>query len=999
MRSAECGMRDSKFRTRTVQAVKPKGGSADDRLFESNCQELLKKKCYRCHSEKTRKGGLDLSTPAGILRGSESGRIVVPDKPEESLLYEMVSEGLMPPQEKDRLSQQQIETIRKWIAAGARFRSGAVAARLVNQHDLIPLLGLRCTVCHGLRRREAELDLRTKSAMLKGGKSGPAIVPGKPDESLILKRIRAGEMPPPDRLVEVGVKTMPPQEIELLTRWIELGTPDPQIAPDVATTDPDPLVSDQDRKFWSFQPPQMPKVPHPTVENAADKVGWNRVRNPIDAFVLRLLKAAGLSFSPQADRLTLLRRASFDLTGLPAEPDEVELFLADTLPGAYERLIDRLLASPRYGERWGRHWLDLAGYADSEGKREQDVLRPSAYRYRDYVVRAWNADKPYDRFLTEQLAGDELVDYGQAEVITQEIYDNLVATGFLRMAPDATLARITNFVPNRLEVIADAFEIFGSTVLGLTLQCARCHSHKFDPIPQRDYYRLRSTFKGALDEHDWLKPQQAGLRQGVPADQQRQLGYVTTAERQQWLEQQQHLDVQIKPLKQKLQQREKTLKKKYLEKRLKTLPAVLYNDLRAMLATTASERSAVQKYLASKFEKTLQLDNAALKKIDAGFKKLSEETEQRIEKIESHRKPEPQIRALWDRGDPSPTYILRRGNSLTPGRLVGPGVPSVLTDGQTPFIVKPPWPGARKTGRRLALVRWLTRPNHPLTARVMVNRIWARHFNAGIVATLANFGKNGARPTHPELLDWLALEFVRGGWSVKAMHRLMMASATYRQSSQLTPAHENLDPENRLFSRAPLRRMEAEVLRDSLLFISARLEERPFGPPDKVNVRADGLVTSAGTERGWRRSLYVQHRRKQLPTLLETFDLPQMNPNCIDRADSTVATQALLLLNNRMVRELADTFAERVIAEVGSEPDRQIAQVYQVALGRPPNRTERRLSSETLARLTAEWTSRLASQLQQNNNKTNATQPQAAERGLGNFCHAVMNSAAFLYID
>jgi hypothetical protein len=624
--------------------------------------------------------------------------------------------------------------------------------------------------------------------------------------------------------------------------------------------------------------------------------------NPIDAFILRSLEQKGLTLSPEADRLTLLRRACLDLTGLPPEPPEVRAFVADRDPNAYEKLIDRLLASPRYGERWGRHWLDAAGYADSEGKREQDILRPFAYRYRDYVIRSFNADKSYDRFLLEQIAGDELLDYEHAPEITPEIYDNLVATGFLRMAPDPTWANITNFVPDRLDVISDEIDVFSSAVLGLTLKCARCHSHKFDPIPQRDYYRLLDIFKGAFDEHDWLR---SGWQDGISTGQRsdRDLTQVTREERRRW-----------------------------------------------------------------------EAQNA------------------RPRRQKSRQLPEPRIRALWDRGDPSPTYILRGGDYLRPGRLVGPGVPSVLTDGKTPFEVKPPWPGAHKTGRRLALARWLSSSDHPLTARVMVNRIWKHHFGTGIVKTLANFGKAGAGPTHPDLLDWLALEFVRQGWSFKAMHRLMVTSATYRQVSAITTASEKLDPDNGLYSRMPLVRMDAEVLYDTLLAVAGQLDLTSYGPPDPVSVRGDGLVTPVGTTRGWRRSIFVQQQRKQLPTLLESFDLPQMNPNCLERRVSNVAPQALHLMNDELIHKLADHFAQRVWRSAGRDPAQQIEMVHLIALGRPPSGEEKKVGLAALARLNERWAENLAG------NSSPDSKP-AAQRALTSYCHTVLNSAGFLYID
>jgi mono/diheme cytochrome c family protein len=695
--------------------------------FETDIRPLLLAKCVRCHGEAPRKAGLDLRTAAGARAGGESGAAVAPGKPDKSLLYEKARDGSMPPGNKDRLSESEVALIRRWIETTLPSQPESSAVASVTQHDVIPILLRRCTVCHGPRRQEAGLDLSTKAAMFRGGKSGPVIVPGKPDESRLLQKVRAGQMPPRDRLVEASVKPIEPSETDVLARWVAAGAPEVAVEPDVATTVPDPLVTDADRDFWAFRPPQPVTVP--AVRDAA------RVRNPIDAFILQRLEQRGLTLAPEADRLTLLRRACFDLTGLPPDPTDVQAFLADAAPDAYERLIDRLLASPRYGERWGRYWLDVAGYADSEGKREQDLPRPHAWRYRDYVIKSFNADKPYDRFLLEQLAGDELADYEHAPEITPELADNLVATGFLRMAPDPTWANITNYVSDRLDVIADEIDVLGSAILGLTVKCARCHSHKYDPLPQRDYYRLVDIFKGAFDEHDWLKPD---VRSGLgPVSQDalgaRHLPYVSTTERRAWQDHDARLRQEIDELRTALDRKADALSAKLRDERLGQLPEVLRDDLRTMLATAPEKRDAVQRYLAEKFEKQLRIDRAALKALDPAFKSESEETDCRIKALQAQRQPEPGIHALWDRGQPSPTYVYRRGDPQSPGRLVGPRVPSVLTEGETPFVVEPPWPGAAKTGRRLAFARWLTRPEHPLTARVAVNRLWKHDFGTAIV--------------------------------------------------------------------------------------------------------------------------------------------------------------------------------------------------------------------------------------------------------------------------
>ena len=350
------------------------------------------------------------------------------------------------------------------------------------------------------------------------------------------------------------------------------------------------------------------------------------------------------------------------------------------------------------------------------------------------------------------------------------------------------------------------------------------------------------------------------------------------------------------------------------------------------------------------------------------------------------------IQALWDRGEPSPTYLYRRGDPLSPGQRVGPGVPSVLTDGKTPFVVTPPWPGAKQTGRRLAFARWLVRPDHPLTARVAVNYLWRRHFGAGIVKTLANFGKAGAPPTHPELLDWLAREFVRQGWSLKAMHRLVMTSSTYRQSSAATPERAKLDPDNALYSGMPLARLDAEALYDALLLVAGKLDETRGGPADAVEVRGDGLVTPAESPRGWRRAVYVKQTRKQLPTHLENFDYPQMNPNCLERRDSTVAPQALHLMNNGMVHHLAEHFADRVSREAGADPAKRVERVYLIALGRPPSEEEKRVGLDALRKLTDDWARHPGT-------AATTDDVDAHLRALTTYCHAIVNTAAFLYVD
>ena len=715
--------------------------------FQTDLFPILQTHCLRCHNSEARLAGLDLSTEASLFQGSASGSILVHGRPQESPLYRMVHEGLMPPDQQTEPSPSELATLQAWIASlpvpGSTEHPHASQAQLptVSQRDVIPLMLLHCTACHGQRIQEAGLDLRSKASMLKGGKSGPAIAPGKPEESLIIQRIRAREMPPSEREVEASLRPMSARGLEKLVRWISLGAPEVNGEDRDEGNGSDPLVSEEDRRFWSFQAPRATPPPLP------GSVDPSRLRSPVDAFIAAKLREKGLRLSPEANRLTLIRRASFDLTGLPPEPEEVRRFLGDPDPAAYEALIERLLGSPRYGERWGRHWLDLMGYSD----------RRHAWRYRDYVIRSFNAGKSYDRFLLEQLAGDELADLSSQAVLTRKAMDNLIATGFLRMVNDETGNRLTNFVSHRIQVINEQIQIFSSSLLGLTMGCARCHNHKFDPIPQRDYYRLAALFKGAFDEHDWLPPAITDdPNRPMLAKETRELPFFTPMANpfrlhDESAQRESHngkINGEIESLQAALKQKAKPVEERFINLRLAELPEALRQDLREMLDTPPEDRTPAQKELASKYEQGLKIRFSDLEEIDPDYRKASEATARKVKLLRVKLRPEPLIRALWDRGSPSPTYILRRGDPMSPGRWVEPGVPAVLTLGHSSLEITPPWEGAQKTGRRLALARWLVGPDHPLTARVMVNRIWKHHFGRGIVSTLGNFGRT-RRPSDP----------------------------------------------------------------------------------------------------------------------------------------------------------------------------------------------------------------------------------------------------------
>ncbi|HCN30485.1 MAG TPA: hypothetical protein DIT64_17455 [Verrucomicrobiales bacterium] len=942
-------------------------------FFEDHIAPLLERSCRQCHNAETKRANLDLSSPATLMRGSDAGVVVKAGDPKHSLLYELVHSGEMP-RKGDKLTHDEAALIAEWIEGGARFRLAPVAVENgPRKHDILPVLLLRCTACHGAELQRGGLDLRFAENMLQGGQSGPAVVPGKPDESLAIQRVEKGLCPPQDQLLKFFVERPGGTEVEKLREWVAAGASMRETPPDIADGAPDPLVTDEDRKHWAFQP--LPAaVPVPASPDGLPM-------RPVDAFIHEKLRAAGLDFSLEAERHSLIRRAYFDLIGLPPSTAELARWMEHLSDGWFAEMVDHLLASPHYGERWGRFWLDVAGYSDSEGGTTEDPVREVAWKYRDYVIRAFNDDKPWDRFLHEQLAGDELADHTDPAKITDEVTENLIATGFLRMGVDQTGSRTMNFVPERLGVISDAIQVVGSGILGLTLDCARCHSHKYDAIPQRDYYRLKAVFQGAFDEHDWMTWKTRKLETASPEAMARHK------------EVNGPLEKEIKALETTRTAALKKLQDEIYKQRWPALDKAGQEEILAAVKANAIRRTLRQVELVKRYETEFRPVEAVLVKERPAFAEELRGFDEKLASLRARLLPPLTVRALWDRGRPSPTYLLSRGEAHRPTRLVGPGVPSVLTDGRAPFETAPPWPGAEKTGRRLAFAQWLTGPDHPLTARVLVNRVWAQHFGRGIVSTLENFGVQGARPTHPELLDWLARDFVSNGWSLKHLHRVILNSRTWRQSSHPASKFEDrnakdADPENLLLSRMNLRRLDAEALRDALHAVSGRLDPALHGPPSPVTVREDGLIMEQERPGGmFRRSLYLRLRRTEMPSMLATFDYPEMQPNCVQRSISTVSLQPLMLQNNARVRELAAAFAARLESASGDDDPAAIRLAFETALQRPPDAAEATDSLAALSQLTAAW------------QETGATPPEARLKALATFCHTLLNSAGFLYLD
>ena len=658
-----------------------------------------------------------------------------------------------------------------------------------------------------------------------------------------------------------------------------------------------------DESHPTFRPVVRPKLPE--VKGTA--------RTDVDRFILAALEAKKLTLNPEADRPTLIRRVAFDLTGLPPTIAEIDAFLADKSADAYERMVERYLASPAYGERWGKLWLDAAGYADSNGYFNADSDRPLAWKYRDYVVRSFNADKPYDLFVREQLAGDELVGFTPGGDVTPAMVEALIATHFIRNAPDGTGESDGNpdeVRTDRLTVLEGNVQNVMNGLLGVTVQCARCHDHKFEPLTQEEYYGLQAIFSPVYNPERWSKPNERVVRVGTRAE---------LAENQRRTE---AIDRDVKAL--------------------KASPAV----------TGVPLLPHFQKVIAAR---------------------------------EKERPTPPEKIAAYAETDPNPPAhrLLKRGVHTQPGDEVQPGVPAALTTPKNSFRIEPRPMGRVSTGRRTAFAHWVTSPENPLFARVMVNRIWQHHFGTGLVATADNLGMSGAKASHPELLDYLAAEFVRLGWSVKAMHRLILASAVYRQTSTRRPGLETIDADNRPLSYFPLRRLDAEAVRDAMLHVSGELDTRIGGPYVASKRMPEGSVEVPETADGARRrSIYLQQRRTQVVTFLQLFDAPAIVSTCGKRTPSTIPLQSLVLLNSEFARLRAKSFATRLLG-VSGDDDKRLTLAFRLTGGREPTKDERPACVNFLAKQRTVY----------------AEHKDADQRSWTDLCQMLFASNAFLYVE
>jgi hypothetical protein len=740
------------------------------------------------------------------------------------------------------------------------------------------ILATKCAVCHG-ESHMSDLDVRDRAGMIRGGKRGPAVVPGISADSLLFRAVkREGElrMPP-------GDKPLSAAEIEAVRQWIDSG----------AKWDANGNAQARD-SWWSFRRPERP--PLPTIAEPA------AARNPIDIFVLAKLGKQGLKQAPAADRRTLIRRAYFDLHGLPPSPREVEDFVTDSSPDAYEKLIDRLLASPRYGERWGRYWLDLVRYADTSGF-ETDHFFPSAWRYRDYVIDSFNNDKPYNTFIQEQIAADEIWAPDMDLEGTQYLPKNKAENAKRRIG--TSLYTIGSFPIEftyygdqmRAEWESDAVDVTGAAFLGLTIGCARCHDHKFDPVRQRDYYSFAAFFSGSEERE-------------IPLVSQFD---IETYNRQF------PLLAQLEALKQMARG----------------------GRGRAQAADGGVERASPPPQQPS--ASTPPVDRTALmRQIGELYSRLP--ARYATANVLAHSETVPE------------THILVRGDWRSKGEKVEPGFPPVLNPGPP---INEPKGVLFVPQRRKALALWMTSPENPLVARVMVNRIWQGHFGAGIVGTPNDFGRQGDVPTHPELLDWLATEFVSRGWSIKQMHRLIMLSNTYRASSLADPVSLQKDPENRFLSRMNRRRLDGDAVRDTILAVSGDINLKMGGvgiipPLTKEELQAARMPNlwppNPDPAEYNRRSIYLQMKRSLTLPILQIFDAPDPAVSCPRRDVSTVAPQALALMNSDFSVTQAEKFALRIQNFGAQTPEARIDAGWQMAFARPPSERERSMALEYLGR-------------------------------------------------
>jgi mono/diheme cytochrome c family protein len=978
----------------SAQAPVPAPAAPTEVTFARDIQPIFDRSCASCHSATLKLAEFDLSTRDAAMKGGEHGVAIVPGSAERSKLYQMIAGLAEPamPMQGDPLNKEDIAKIKAWIDRGANWDAPAAAAAAapavaaapsqsaeVFTKEIRPIMQRTCWNCHGATGQASRLDLRSKEGAMRGGARGPAIIPGNAEGSR-LYRIVAGheairmpfELPP-----------LTSAEVASVKKWIDSGGEwDADASVGTATAASMSVlaalenreITQAERNYWAFKLP---------VQAALPDVSNPDLTHPIDRFLEKARTDKGLVTAPRADRRALIRRAYLDLIGMPPTPAQVNAFVGDKSHDAWLKVIDELLASPHYGERYGRHWLDVARYADSNGF-EQDYDRPNAFRYRDYVIKSLNQDKPYRQFLREQIAGDEM---------DGKNFETLIATGFLRAGP-RVLFREKDNPERRWDYVEDLLATLGRGVLGLTVNCARCHNHKFDPIAQKDYYALAAAINGWIEIDVPLAPR---------------------AEAEAYTKANKEIDAKVDALRDKIAAIEKpyrdTLRAEYIKREFPP-------NVQAAVFKPEAERTPGEQLLATQVLGGGGGGNPEelAKLMSAEEMAQTKELSSQVAALEQQRPaPLPMAEIITDgdwrfypngRGDetigcpkcrlpppdkpngtllhegpgkyePPPTHFLIRGDPDSRGSLMKPGFIQVAMHGDHPTEI--PRPDGKTSGRRLALAEWVTSEQNPLTPRVIVNRIWNHHFGRGIVATVDNFGKMGEQPTHPELLDWLAVEFMKRGWSLKQLHRLIMTSEAYQMASVFDHGGNlTKDPTNNFLWRYRPQRLDAETIRDAILSTSGSIDLKMGGPAIFPHVPQQILDTekTKGTWNNqpdgpavWRRSVYIYQRRSLPYPMFETFDHPDMNISAGSRNVSTVPTQALTLLNNPFVLRQAELLAQRIVSEAPDDVAKQIDLGYQYALSRPATEIERSIAMKTVK-----------------------------EQSLVDFTHVLFNLSEFLYM-
>ncbi len=862
-----------------------------------------------------------------------------------------------------------------WFATTGRTEGSEQPIRF--ETHVRPILKRHCFQCHGEEEHpEGGLDLRFVRLMLQGGETGSVIVPGKPEDSLLFQRLRDSEMPPDES------KLLSAEEVRIIRDWIAAGAE--TVRPELEFLSDASYITDEERSHWAFQPIVRPHVP--------SVVNTDSVINPIDAFLLSRLEAQGFRFSPRAKAETLLRRVYVGLHGLPPTPATIAEFVARNDADTWQSVVNKLLSSQHYGERWARHWLDVVGYADSEGYNDVDTVRPHAWRFRDYVIRSFNFDKPFDQFICEQLAGDELVT-SPLNNISKADARLLVATGFLRMAPDGTGGAVPDAKAARNDTIADTIRIVSSSLMGMTVECAQCHDHRYDPVSQADYYRFRAIFDPAFDWENWRSPVQ------------RQLSLYTDSDRAAAAK----IEAKAAETDEKRTKWQTELIEATFEKQLAKLPADIHAAARAARQVGPTERTPEQEMLFKKYP-NLNVTAGSLYLYDRNASKQLRELANKVTALRETKPKEGFVRALTEVTGRIPvTKIFFRGDHEQPRQEVVPGGLTVVSETSEVSDIPSNLDGTRTSGRRLALAKRLTDPGYPLTARVIVNRLWLHHFGRGLVTTPTDFGISGQRPTHPQLLDWLASEFISNGWSLKHVHRLILTSTAWQQQLRTNEDQDQADPDNELHGGSRLRRLDAEVVRDMILAVSGKLNKRKFGSPvpvmpDRVGRFVIGrensnsgrqfadIIDMKGEQ--FRRSIYIQVRRSRPLSMMAAFDRPLMSPNCDKRRPSTSSTQSLLMMNSDQLIEYSRYLAERLEREAPGEPSAQVPLAWQLLYSRLPDHSEIEIATQFLKDQTAIFRAQPAYQ-----QKKNTPERTAGQEALAVLCQMLFSSSEFLYVD